>query len=96
MATEVSSQVQAIIIDKLGVDPSRVISQAKLREDLEADSLDLIELTMAIEQSFGIEVSDVEAQKVTTVGDAINLTEKLVKKLEDEKKPYWGTGPWDL
>jgi len=67
----VFDQVKAIIIDKLGVDGSKVTSQARFREDLEADSLDLVELIMELEEKFGGEISDEEAQKITTVGDAV-------------------------
>lgn len=63
-------RVKAIIIDLLGVDESRVVPEARFREDLEADSLDLVELIMAIEEEFDGEISDEEAQKITTVGDA--------------------------
>ncbi len=64
-------QVKAIIIDKLGVDESRVTPNARFREDLEADSLDLVELIMEFEEKFGGEISDEEAQKITTVGEAV-------------------------
>ncbi|HEX9074728.1 MAG TPA: acyl carrier protein [Anaerolineae bacterium] len=68
---EVFNQVKAIIIDKLGVDESKVTPEARFREDLEADSLDLVELIMEFEEKFGGEISDEEAQKITTVGDAV-------------------------
>lgn len=64
-------QVKAIIVDKLGVDESRVVPSARFREDLEADSLDLVELIMDFEEKFGGEISDEEAQKITTVGEAV-------------------------
>ena len=64
-------QVKAIIVDKLGVDESRVTPNARFREDLEADSLDLVELIMEFEEKFGGEISDEEAQKITTVGEAV-------------------------
>lgn len=69
-------QVKAIIIDKLGVDEAKVTSNARFREDLEADSLDLVELIMEFEEKFGGEISDEEAQKITTVGDAVSYLEK--------------------
>jgi acyl carrier protein len=73
--SEVFNQVKAIIVDKLGVDEAKVTSQARFREDLEADSLDLVELIMEFEEKFGGEISDEEAQKITTVGDAVTYLE---------------------
>ncbi len=73
--SEVFTQVKAIIVDKLGVDESKVTPQARFREDLEADSLDLVELIMEFEEKFGGEISDEEAQKITTVGDAVTYLE---------------------
>jgi acyl carrier protein len=64
-------QVKAIIVDKLGVDEAKVVPSARFREDLEADSLDLVELIMEFEEKFGGEISDEEAQKITTVGEAV-------------------------
>jgi acyl carrier protein len=73
-------QVQAIIVDLLGVDESRVTPEARFREDLEADSLDLVELIMAFEDKFGGEISDEDAQKITTVGEAVTyIDERMVK-----------------
>ncbi len=66
-------QVKAIIIDKLGVDEAKVTPTARFREDLEADSLDLVELIMEFEEKFGGEISDEEAQKITTVGEAVKF-----------------------
>ena len=65
------SDVKAIIVDLLGVDESKVTMEARFREELEADSLDLVELIMAFEDKFGAEISDEVAQKITTVGDAV-------------------------
>ena len=73
MANEVFEQVKAIIVDKLGVDAGKVTMEARFREDLEADSLDLVELIMEFEEKFGGEISDDEAQKITTVGEAVNF-----------------------
>jgi acyl carrier protein len=64
-------RIQAIIVDLLGVDPEQVTMDARFREDLEADSLDLVELIMAIEEEFGGEISDEQAQSITTVGEAV-------------------------
>lgn len=63
-------RVRNIVVDLLGVDADRVTSAARFREDLEADSLDLVELIMAFEEEFGGEISDEDAQKITTVGEA--------------------------
>ena len=62
--------VKAIIKDLLGADEAKITSEARFREDLEADSLDLVELIMAFEDKFGAEISDEDAQKITTVGEA--------------------------
>ncbi len=71
MDQAVFDQVKDIIVDKLGVDAAKVTPEARFREDLEADSLDLVELIMEFEEKFGGEISDEEAQKITTVGDAV-------------------------
>ncbi len=65
------SEIKALIVDLLGVDESKVTLEAHFREDLEADSLDLVELIMAFEDKFGSEISDDDAQKITTVGEAV-------------------------
>lgn len=69
-------QVKVIIVDLLGVDESKITSEARFREDLEADSLDLVELIMAFEDKFGGEISDEDAQKITTVGEAVTYIEE--------------------
>jgi len=68
-------RVQAIIVDLLGADAAKVTLEARFREDLEADSLDLVELIMAFEEEFGGEISDEDAQKITTVGQAVEYLE---------------------
>ena len=65
-------KVKAIIVEQLGVDPDKVTMEARFREDLEADSLDLVELIMAFEDEFGGEISDDEAQQIKSVGEAVN------------------------
>jgi acyl carrier protein len=65
------AEVKAIIVDLLGVDESKVTMGASFRDDLEADSLDLVELIMAFEDKFGAEISDEDAQSITTVGGAV-------------------------
>ncbi|NPA31087.1 MAG: acyl carrier protein [Chloroflexi bacterium] len=75
---EVFEQIKAIIVDLLGVDESQVTMDARFREDLEADSLDLVELIMALEDKFGAEISDEDAQSITTVGEAVQyIVERL-------------------
>lgn len=64
-------EVKAIIVELLGIDEEKVKPEARFREDLEADSLDLVELIMAFEEKFGGEISDEDAQKITTVGEAV-------------------------
>jgi acyl carrier protein len=72
--------VQGIIIELLGVDEGKIIPAARFREDLEADSLDLVELIMAFEEKFGGEISDEDAQKITTVGEAVTYIDTHMKK----------------
>ncbi|MGQ9683739.1 MAG: acyl carrier protein [Anaerolineae bacterium] len=69
---DVFERVKKIIVDQLGVDESKVTLEARFRQDLEADSLDLVELIMAFEEQFGGEISDEDAQKITTVGEAVS------------------------
>ena len=69
--TDTLNEVKDIIVDLLNVDPDKVKPEARFREDLEADSLDLVELIMAFEDKFGGEISDEDAQNITTVGDAV-------------------------
>lgn len=69
--------VRAIIVDKLNTDPERVTMEARFREDLKADSLDLVELIMAFEEAFGGTISDEDAQKIITVGDAVRYLEQV-------------------
>jgi len=64
-------EVKEIIVDLLGVDENKVTPEARFREDLEADSLDLVELIMAFEDKFGGEISDEDAQNISTVGEAV-------------------------
>lgn len=72
-------RVQAIIVEQLGVDANKVTRDARFREDLQADSLDLVELIMAFEEEFGGEISDEEAQEITTVGDAVDYIDQNMK-----------------
>jgi acyl carrier protein len=68
-------EVKTIIVDLLGVDEANVKLEARFREDLEADSLDLVELIMKFEDVFGTEISDEDAQMITTVGEAVKFVE---------------------
>jgi acyl carrier protein len=65
------SELKTIIKDLLGADEEKITMEARFREELEADSLDLVELIMAFEDKFGAEISDEDAQKITTVGEAV-------------------------
>jgi acyl carrier protein len=69
---DVYEKVKGIIVEQLGVDEDKVTLEARFREDLEADSLDLVELIMAFEDEFGGEISDEEAQQIKTVGQAVD------------------------
>lgn len=69
-------KVQSIIVDLLGVDPDEVTEDARFREDLGADSLDLVELIMEFEDEFGGTISDEEAQQIETVGQAVDYLEQ--------------------
>lgn len=68
---EVFEKVKGIIVELLGVDAAKVTMEARFREELEADSLDLVELIMAFEEEFSAEIPDEDAQKITTVGGAV-------------------------
>jgi acyl carrier protein len=68
----IEDRVKGIVIELLGVDEDKVVSAASFREELEADSLDLVELIMAFEEEFGGEISDEDAQKIETVGQAVD------------------------
>ena len=76
MGDDVASKVKKIIADHLGVDGAKVTEEASFIDDLGADSLDTVELVMAFEEEFGSEISDSEAEKILTVGDAIKFIEK--------------------
>jgi acyl carrier protein len=70
---DVEAKVKEIIMEKLGVEESQVVPEASFTNDLGADSLDTVELIMGFEQSFGIQIPENEAEKIATVGDAVNL-----------------------
>ena len=77
--SEIASKVKAIIVDKLGVEESEVKPEASFTNDLGADSLDTVEMIMDFEKEFGIQIPDGEAEKISTVGDAIAYIEKNIK-----------------
>ena len=75
MAKDVANKVKKMVVDHLGVEESKVTDEASFIDDLGADSLDTVELVMAFEEEFGSEISDSEAEKILTVGDAIKFIE---------------------
>lgn len=75
MAT-VLERVTKVIVDRLGVDESEVKPEASFREDLGADSLDVVELVMEFEEEFDMQIEDEDAEKIQTVGDAVSFIEK--------------------
>ena len=77
MSEAVEEKVRGIIVSQLGVEESAVVNQAKFIEDLGADSLDIVELVMAMEEAFGIDIPDEEAENLRTVDDAVNFVKKL-------------------
>ena len=73
--SDISERVKKIVIEHLGVDEDKVTEGASFIDDLGADSLDTVELVMAFEEEFGSEISDSEAEKILTVGDAVKFIE---------------------
>ena len=78
--SEVGDKIKKIIVDHLGVDAEKVTDEASFIDDLGANSLDTVELVMAFEEEFGAEISDSEAEKILTVGDAIKFVENSTSK----------------
>lgn len=78
--SDTEERVKGIIVELLGVDEEQIVPEARFREDLEADSLDLVELIMAFEEEFGGEISDEEAQTITTVGEAVTYIDERMRK----------------
>ena len=76
MADNIQDKVRDIIVEQLGVNPEQVTLEAKFIEDLGADSLDTVELVMAFEEEFGIDVPDEEAEKLLSVGDVVRYVEE--------------------
>lgn len=77
MSESVEDKVKAIIVNQLGVEESAVVAKAKFIEDLGADSLDIVELVMAMEEAFGIDIPDEEAENIRTVEDATSFVKKV-------------------
>jgi acyl carrier protein len=80
--SELTNRIRTIISDQLMVDPDEVTDESSFVDDLGADSLDTVELIMEFEDEFGIEISDEDAEKISTVGEAIAYLEKLVEGKE--------------
>ncbi len=76
----VAEKVKKMIVEQLGVSESEVVPEAKFIDDLGADSLDIVELVMALEDEYGIEIPDEDAEKIETVGDALKYIEEHMKK----------------
>lgn len=77
---DVFETLKEIIVEELDVTPEQVTPEARFQEDLGADSLDVVELIMKIEEKFGIEVPDTDAEKIRTVQDAVKYIEEKLKK----------------
>ena len=86
----IDQRVKDIIVEQLGVKPEQVTPEAKFIEDLGADSLDTVELVMALEEEFGIEVPDEQAEKLQSVGDVIKYIEDAQKLFEFEPRGSFG------
>ena len=80
MADSAEAKVREIIINELGVDPEKVTPEASFVEDLGADSLDTVELVMAFEEEFGVDIPDEDAEQMRTVGDAIRYLQENMEE----------------
>jgi acyl carrier protein len=78
----VEEKVNQIVIEQLGVEPSEVTPDASFVDDLGADSLDRVELVMAFEESFGLEIPDEDAEKIVTVQDAVEYIQRYAKSIK--------------
>jgi len=79
----VEERVKNIVVEQLGVEPEQVTIEASFVDDLGADSLDTVELVMALEEEFGTEIPDEEAEKIRTVGEAINYINSTVEQKKE-------------
>ena len=77
---EMEARLKKIVAEQLGVDEAKIVPSAKFSEDLNADSLDLVEMIMSLEEEFGVEIPDEEAEKILTVGDALNYIDAHSEK----------------
>jgi len=77
--SDTETRIRGIVVELLGVEEEKVTTDARFREDLEADSLDLVELIMAFEEEFNGEISDEEAQKITTVGEVVSYIDEHMR-----------------
>ncbi|WP_185866543.1 acyl carrier protein [Blattabacterium cuenoti] len=84
--SDIASRVKALIVEKLNVEESEILPTASFTNDLGADSLDIVELIMEFEKEFNISISDEKAEKITTVGEAIQAIEDLLKKKNKMEK----------
>ena len=73
---EIESQLSGLLVDELGIERESITMDARFEEDLEVDSLGVVELLMALEDNFGVKIPDEEAEQITTVGEAVDLVEK--------------------
>lgn len=71
--TEIETRLNGLLVSELGLDASKISNDAKFEEDLEVDSLGVVELLMALEDEFGVTIPDEEAENITTVGEAVDL-----------------------
>ena len=78
--SEIKDKIVSIIVDKLGVEPAEVTNEASFTNDLGADSLDTVELIMEFEKEFDLAIPDDQAEKISTVGEAISHIEEAIKK----------------
>ena len=78
MSDDISSKVKKIVADHLGIEEAKITEESSFIDDLGADSLDTVELVMAFEEEFGSEISDSEAEKILTVGDAVKFIESII------------------
>jgi acyl carrier protein len=73
--TEIEAKLTVLLVDELGIERDDITTDAKFEEDLDVDSLGVVELLMALEDNFGVKIPDEEAEQITTVGEAVDLVE---------------------